>query len=84
MNTVTAVAVAIVGLLAYLFSLNPSAGFVWLGLLLLVGVYEGWAVMRNGQTMSEWVWTQDRGHRWFRYVVMGLTGLLMWHFFGPR
>jgi hypothetical protein len=60
-----------------------TAGLAWLVLLLLVGSYEAYATFSSttAYTLSEWVWVVDATHRWFRYVVLGLVGLLMWHFF---
>ncbi len=88
MNPITALVIALAGSLLYAFSLTLDAGLVWLGLLVIVALYEVWALTHHGvgaKTLSEWVWAEDTRHRWFRYVVMGSCGLLMWHFFyGPR
>lgn len=57
------------------------AGLAWLLLLVFAAGFEGWAVATNHATLSEWIWSTDTHHAWFRYLILGLDGLLMLHFF---
>jgi hypothetical protein len=58
------------------------AGYVWLVMLSVAAVWEAYAIGQKKQTLSQWVWQQDRRFPWFRYVVSGFMVLLLWHFFG--
>lgn len=57
------------------------AGLAWLLGLLIITIYEFWALASHGVTLSEWVWTFSDNHSWFRWVVTGGLLVLIYHFF---
>lgn len=61
------------------------AGLAWLAFLLAILGYEVYALRDPAiPTLSAWVWRTDAALPWFRYVVLGGVGVLMWHFFWQK
>lgn len=58
-----------------------TGGYMWLVLLIMVAVYEGWSCFGARQSLSEWIWWYSPQHAWFRPLILTLDLLLMWHLF---
>lgn len=65
---------------------HPNAGgWVFATVLIVVIVYEVWAVKTHHPTISQWTKRTFGRYRWWRPVAMGVIGLTLWHLFfgGP-
>jgi hypothetical protein len=61
------------------------AGWVLAAALLIVIVYDVWAVATHHKTISQWTKGKFSGHRWWRVLGMTVIGLTLAHLFfgGP-
>jgi hypothetical protein len=64
---------------------SNAGGWVFLGVLLAVIVYEIVAVKTGRPTISQWTKRTFGRRRWWRAFGMGVIGLTLWHLFfgGP-
>lgn len=61
------------------------AGLAWVVFLLGILGYEIWALKDPAiPTLSAWVWRTDAAVPWFKFVVLGAVGYLMYHFFWQK
>jgi hypothetical protein len=61
-----------------------TGGYAWLVFLIGVALYEVYASLTGGQTLSEWVWMYSPDHPWFKYIVLTSVSFLMYHFFWQK
>lgn len=64
---------------------SDASGWVLLGIVAGVIVYELWAIFTGRPTISQWVKRKTNGRAWWKAFGMGVIGLTLWHLFfgGP-
>lgn len=62
---------------------DPGLPAMWtvLVLILIIGIFEAWALKTHHNTISHWMQRLARGHSWVKWLgALGL-GILGWHLF---
>ena len=55
---------------------------MWLVVLLIIPIFEVWALKTGRRTLSQWIRKVFRRRRWVRWLGLGLLGWLAVHLFG--
>jgi hypothetical protein len=58
--------------------MSPTA-WVWLVLILEVGILDGLLALAGQPTLSQWLWRQHRKFRWARWALLGLIVVIALH-----
>lgn len=61
--------------------MNVTDYWPWLAVIVLLVTYELVAVATGGRTLSQMVWRAQSHAPWLVWIVLGVVGLLVAHFF---
>ena len=61
---------------------SDAGGWMLLGIVLALLVFELWALHTGRPTISVWVARKTRGQRWWKAFGLVSIGLILWHLFG--
>lgn len=64
---------------------SNAGGWMLLGIMLALTVFELWALHSGRPTISQWVQRKTTGRSWWKAFGIVSIGLLLWHLFegGP-